>query len=594
MPQKKWQKVRWKYIKFKQKRKRFLIGLVVGFLALGFLSFANIQNTSAASCPELMVVFARGSGAEKDTNDNFLEFKARIEEKIGGWGISREYVDLDYEAIGVGDFSVLMGAFFGAGEAYDFGKSVDMGVKEIKNLVRNCPDSKFVLGGYSQGAMVVSKVIQSIDAASVVYAATFGDPKIYLPEGRSVGALSILEPLNGTGKNLLHTGSIPAACKGENLSEYRMYVPDCYAYEGMLGSYRPYQPSHYSGKLGTWCNRYDFFCSSYLSVSSHTSYIADGLYEDASRVIANKVAESFEIENSYTSPHDTVILIDSTGSMSSLISQYKKEALNLAKKTLEKGGRVALYDYRDISDNYEPHERCNFETCNLESFQAGLDGISADGGGDAPESLLSASLKVMKRLDWKYGATKSVVVLTDTGYHNPDLDGTTFDEVVALSKSIDPVNFYVITPGSVMSRYEDLAAMTGGAVMASTSDLSLLTGAIIARYDSLPRVEEESIFSPEVPRLEIIEVSRDGSSVTVRFLNSGSRVLVALNDAVLGVVEDDSVTISEVDFGLENTLRLIPLSESRRGEGVDVNLNDAGGRGEMEIVIPKAPNTGRR
>ena len=97
------------------------------------------------------------------------------------------------------------------------------------------------------------------------YAATFGDPKIYLPEGE---------------------GIIPAACKNENLSDYRMYVPDCQAYKGMLGAVEPYRPEALAGKVGTWCNRYDILCSSYFSIKSHTSYAEDGLYEDASRYIA--------------------------------------------------------------------------------------------------------------------------------------------------------------------------------------------------------------------------------------------------------------------------------------------------------------------
>ncbi|MBQ3946771.1 MAG: hypothetical protein II670_14375, partial [Alphaproteobacteria bacterium] len=154
--------------------------------------------------------------------------------------------------------------------------------------------------------------------------------------------------------------------KGKNLSDYRMYVPDCYAYEGMLGSYRPYEPLGYAGKLGTWCNKYDMFCSSYLSASSHTSYVADGLYGDASRVIAAKIAESFDVEERYTSPHDTVILIDSTGSMNSLIDKYKTEAKRLANKTWEAGGRVALYDYRDLADPYNVVKHCDFETSSVD------------------------------------------------------------------------------------------------------------------------------------------------------------------------------------------------------------------------------------
>lgn len=590
------------------KNGKTLIAGVTGLFGLIICLFAGclkVPSASAASCPELLIVFARGSGSEVGTNDNYLEFKDTIEQKIGGWGIDRQYIDLNYEArgIGVDNLSTLIGAFFGAGDTYEFGKSVDDGVEKLARLVSACPDSKFVLGGYSQGAMVVSQAIHGISAKQIVYAATFGDPKIYLPEGKAFGALNITNSINGASKNFLRTGLIPEACFGKNLSEYRMYVPDCYAYEGMLGSYKPYQPLGYSGKLGTWCNKYDMFCSSFLSPSSHTSYVSDGLYEDASRVIANKIAAAFGVDNNrYSSPHDTAILIDSTGSMSDLIDKYKEEALRLAEKTLGSGGRVALYDYRDVGDNYEPREWCNFETCTLESFQAGLDAIEVDGGGDEPESLLSASFKVMKKLQWKYGSTKSVVVLTDAGYHSPDLDGTTFNEVVALSKSIDPVNFYIITPGSTMGKYAELAESTGGQVVNSAGDLSLLTNTILERFDSLPRVEEVSS-GQDLP--EITEVSTEVVAldrVKVGWQSTGTRTMLVLNDAVLGITEQNEIVLEEVDFSKTNVLRIVPLSETRRGDGVEIEIvgkqygdskTEADSGDPFGIKVPKAPNTGK-
>ena len=69
----------------------------------------------------------------------------------------------------------------------------------------------------------------------------------------------------------------------------------------------------------------------------------------------------------------------------------------------------------------------------------------AENGGDIQESLLSAAYRLMQEQNWKLGSTKSLVVLTDAGYLMPDRDGVTLDDVVTLSKSIDPVNFYIIT-----------------------------------------------------------------------------------------------------------------------------------------------------
>lgn len=548
-------------------------------------------SVQAESCPDVRIIFARGSGGERWADQNYLEYKNTIESKLVTTDLNYEFVDLDYPAVGVGadNLSVTVGALFGAGDAYEFGDSVNAGVKNLAKMVNsaNCPGTKYVVGGYSQGAMVVSKALGSLNADRIIYAATFGDPKIYLPEGK---------------------GLMPAACRGENLSDYRMYVPDCQAYKGLLGSYIPYEPEVLAGKVGTWCNRRDIFCSSRLSISDHVGYVADNLYEDASRVIFDKITKTFGIENKVSSPHDTAFLIDSTGSMKSMIDSYKAEALRLATETLSSGGRVALYDYRDLDDPYTPVEHCNFETCTLEVFENELATIRADGGGDTPESLLSASFHTMQSLNWKYGATKSLVVLTDANFLSPDRDGMTFDEVVQLSKTIDPVNFYIITKSAYGSYYEELADRTDGLVVTNFDELSLLTDYIIERYDTLPKVEESE---PLVqPGLEIKEVTAVDDGVRIKFETDGTRTLAALNDMVLGITEENEITISGLDIATENILRLVPLGDDVRGESVEVDLAGYGGIIERndntnssgitvvlngaEIILPKAPNTGKR
>ena len=533
--------------------------------AILIINLIPIPVARAVSCPDLKIIFARGSGGERWTDQNYLTFKSEIEEKLKLINLNYEFEDLDYPAVGVGNLFTLLGTFVSGGEAYEFGESVDIGttnlVREINN---NCPNTKYIIGGYSQGAMVVSRSLEFLNPEKIVYAATFGDPKIYLPEGY---------------------GPVPAACSGKNLSNYRIYVPDCRAYEGMLGSYRPYQPEGFKNKLGTWCNKMDIFCSTHFSINSHVSYVSDGLYKDASKLIFDKVCNSFGVENNYISLHDTAILIDSTSSMQDLIVDYKNEALRLAEKTLSAGGRVALYDYGDLGDPYELVEHCNFETCTLEVIEHELNKISVQGGGDAPESLLSASFNVMKKLNWQYGSTKSVVILTDALYHNPDLDGVTFNDVVALSKSIDPVNFYIISPYWNTDDYDDLATATGGKAVNSASDLSLLTNEIIARYDALPRVEDFDVDLEPLPVISDFGWEMMENGIKINFSSSSGRAMVALDDSVLGIVEGNSITISDLDFQKENMITLIPISNTTRGESVKLSL----GLGGLKV-----PNSGRR
>lgn len=570
------EKTKLKIMRIRRRKSRIKVRflMLAGLLIASGLGATAVETVEAESCPDLKIIFARGSGGERWNDKNYLEFKARIEEKLPNSGISYEFLDLDYPAIGVGieNLDVALGAFFGAGDAYEFGNSVDAGVQELTKIINyGCAKTKYVIGGYSQGAMVISKALPSLNADKIIYAATFGDPKIYLPEG---------------------AGVVPVACAGRNLSDYRVYVPDCKAYKGLLGSYRPYQPEAFLGKLGTWCNKYDIFCSSYYSIGSHTSYVKDDLYEDASRVIASKVAMAFEIDNEYSSPHDTAILIDSTDSMGWMIAQFREEAMRLANETFAAGGRVALYDYRDLADPYEPMARCTFETCTIENFEGHLDSIVLSGGGDIPESMLSASLEVMNKLEWRRGATKSLVVLTDAAFLSPDRDGTTMWDVVDLSKRIGPVNLYIITDETIAEmnpEMGELAEATGGMVVTDFGNLNILTERIMDRYDSLPAVEEEAGDSKTLPVIENVEIIKNGSEIKIEFKNTGTKAIVILNDVILGVAENQSIAISDLNRSVANELVLVPVDDSRRGERVAVNIP---AEDSSDIVVPKTPDTG--
>lgn len=575
--------------KTKIKIRYLLWGLVVA--SAGLIGFDFSPKVKANNCPSLRLVFARGSGGERWKDQNYLAFKSALETKLATVNLDYEFIDLDYPAVGVGidKLETTLGAWQGAGEAYEFGDSVKSGVKNLDKMINStkCPETQYVIGGYSQGAMVVSQALKKLNPNRLIYAATFGDPKIYLPEGK---------------------GFIPPACRGENLSDYRIYVPDCQAYKGLLGAYVPYEPKTLEGKVGTWCNRRDIFCSSRLNISDHLGYVSDNLYDDASRLIFDKITRTFGLENRVSSPHDTVILIDSTGSMSDMIEKYKAEGLRLAKETLAAGGRVALYDYRDLEDPYEPIEHCNFETCTLEKFEAELAKIETDNGGDTPESLLSASFRVMSKLNWKYGSTKSLVVLTDANFLAPDRDGITLDQVVQLSKKIDPVNFYIITNPDYEQDYAELATKTDGKVITNFNELSLLTNYIMERYDSLPKVEETPTLE-EKPTLTVEKIENNSETeLTASWTTNGKRTLVILNDAILGVTEQTEITLTGLEPTVKNTLSLVPLGEDIKGDSVEIELKmtpkEESGRGatfdNAEVVlketgssqIPKAPNTG--
>ncbi len=471
--------------RFRQKLRLIVVAIVVMLTSIS----VAMPQAKAYACDDLKIIFARGSGEELH-GPSETAWRENLTQYLDKSTLTYEFYELGsqpqngfgYDAVPVSGSAAgiinALGAFVSAGDSFEFGRSMIEGSSSLKAYIQStsakCPQTKYVIGGYSQGAMLISRIVEDLPAEKIVYIATFGDPKIYLPEGK---------------------GLIPAACYGQNLSEYREYVPDCHAYEGLLGSNRPYQPKALSGKIGTWCNDRDFLCSSKWDIGDHSEYIADGHYGAAAKVIARKLRKTFpgkfahSLEPVKRTTHDVAILIDSTYSMDPMIERYKDEARKLAKQTLAGGGRVALYEYRDLDDPFETMQLCDFG-CTLADFERELNAITTGGGGDISESVMSASLKIMNELKWQHGANKSVVVLTDSTYRNPDRDGATLNEVVRRSLEIDPVNFYVITNKDIKPMYQELAELTNGKVFDIARELELSTPTILGRPVAVLALEE--------------------------------------------------------------------------------------------------------
>ena len=99
-------------------------------------------------------------------------------------GYSYRTIDLRYRAVSVANFQTMFGAYISAGKYYEFGASVSDGVRLLRNyysdVMAQCPQTKWVLAGYSQGAMVVAEAAKTFVADDVVYIGLFGDPQLFV------------------------------------------------------------------------------------------------------------------------------------------------------------------------------------------------------------------------------------------------------------------------------------------------------------------------------------------------------------------------------------------------------------------------------
>ncbi len=131
--------------------------LIAALLTVGGLLSAPMPVTSAQPCPDVEAVFARGTG-----------------EPPGVGGIGQPFVDELRTAIGPKSLDVYPVNYEASGNFSDrieFAESFLDGIKDASNHIEataaNCPKTRIVLGGYSQGAAVAGFVTSASVPAGV-------------------------------------------------------------------------------------------------------------------------------------------------------------------------------------------------------------------------------------------------------------------------------------------------------------------------------------------------------------------------------------------------------------------------------------------
>jgi cutinase len=129
---------------------RFLGALVVTTWAV--LLGAAVPSASAQPCPDVEVVFARGTG-----------------EPPGVGGIGQAFVDSVRSQAGgrsVGVYAVNYAASSDFASGMDFARTLVDGIRDeaahVQSMAANCPNTRMVLGGYSQGAVVTGFVTSAV------------------------------------------------------------------------------------------------------------------------------------------------------------------------------------------------------------------------------------------------------------------------------------------------------------------------------------------------------------------------------------------------------------------------------------------------
>lgn len=194
---------------------------------------------------------------------------------------------------------------------------------------------------------------------------------------------------------------------------------------------------------------------------------------------------------------DMVFVVDSTGSMSDEIETVRTNLKTLVDQltTDTSSWRVAVVSYRDFPkrtgiDGDFPSKVVQPFTDNVAAIEAGLDSLTAEGGGDFAETVLSG-IKTSIDLKWRPAVTKVTIVIGDApalleGGSEP-FSGLTPAGIITESIAVDPVQVFAVDVGSlVMPELESIVTGTGGEVINGVGNLITALSDIITKSSEQP------------------------------------------------------------------------------------------------------------
>jgi cutinase len=169
------------------------------------------DHASAAPCPDVEVVSARGTGEAPGVGYNGQAFIDALRPKIPG------------RSLGV--YAVIFP------NSDDLASSTSAGGEDarahVQSTVANCPNTKMVLSGYSQGAAVIDLASENLPpevADHVAAVALFGNPQSAFVR-KEVGApLPTLNPLYRPKTIELCIPDDPVCTEGTNWDSHSSYV----------------------------------------------------------------------------------------------------------------------------------------------------------------------------------------------------------------------------------------------------------------------------------------------------------------------------------------------------------------------------------
>ena len=159
-----------------------IVGAVVATAGALPIALIDLPAAGAAPCPEVEIVFARGTTEPPGVGGIGQAFVDSLRSQVGGRSVG--VYPVNYPASNDFDTSTPAGS--------------DDASAHVQAMAASCPNTRLVLGGYSQGAAVVDLATTYMPpdvADNVAAAAVFGGPRSTFADSLSPGPLPSIGPL---------------------------------------------------------------------------------------------------------------------------------------------------------------------------------------------------------------------------------------------------------------------------------------------------------------------------------------------------------------------------------------------------------------
>jgi cutinase len=174
-------------------------------------TLVDTRYASAGPCADVEVVFARGTNEPPGIGSVGQAFVDSLRSKVPGRSVGVYAVN--YPA--TDDF--VRSSFAGAGDAR----------AHVQSMAASCPNTRMVLGGYSQGAGVIDMTTEQLppEAADHVAAvAVFGNPESTFARMLGGGRLPTISPLYRPKTIDLCVPDDPICSEGRNPNAHVLYI----------------------------------------------------------------------------------------------------------------------------------------------------------------------------------------------------------------------------------------------------------------------------------------------------------------------------------------------------------------------------------